>query len=153
MGPACEVERVQAALQDLDVPRRLRGRPPPERGQPPRDRRHAAARVGRSARGMARAARPRRRRGQRKHAGRRGVAGQHRSHGDGAQHVWRPPGPMGCQEAVERLVGSQPAVPPPRLRAHASRARAAPARGRNDLHLRYRWHGSGARACTACRRR
>jgi dihydrofolate reductase len=34
---------------------------------------------------------------------------------------------------MERLVGTQPAVSPPGVRAHASLARAARARGRNDL--------------------
>ena len=51
-----------------------------------------------------------------------------------------------ARRAVERLVGRQPALPPPGFRAHAPRARAAHVRGRHDLHVRHRRDRGGARA-------
>src|SRR5262249_19654324 len=47
-------------------------------------------------------------RGQRKHAGRRGVACQYRSHHHGTQHVWRPPGRLGRHEPWIGWWGTNP---------------------------------------------
>src|SRR5438876_12017442 len=63
----------QAALQDLDVAGRLRGRPQPEPGEPDRGRRHAAASVDLPAGGLARVDGDGGRRGQRQQRRHRGV--------------------------------------------------------------------------------
>ena len=84
----------------------------------------AAARVGLQARGLARAARPRGRRGQRQHRGLRGGDGERRRDRDGPQHVRRRARPLG-RGPLARLVGRRAALPRPGLRPHPSRARAA----------------------------
>ena len=99
--------------------------PRPERGQPARDRRGAAARVGSSP------SRPRA--GGTASKGARSTKAPRSSRKSlaniGATVMGRNmfgghPGPWDVEETVERLVGSQPAVPSPRVRAHASRTRS-----------------------------
>ncbi len=76
-------------VEHRDVPGRLRRRPRSERGEPARQGRHAAARVGLRAGRVARGPRHGRRRGQRLDRGRRGDAPEHRSDRDGPEHVRR----------------------------------------------------------------
>ena len=45
------------------------------------------------------------------------------------------PGPWDAKKPWNGWWGAEPAVPSPGVRAHASRARAARARGRDDLHF------------------
>ena len=111
----------------------------------------AAARVGVRARRLARAARPRGRRGQRQHADRRAKRWRTSAPRHGARHVRRRPGPWG--EEPGRLVGRGPALPRARLRPHPPRARAAADGGRDDLPLRHRRDRVGARAGVGGRRR
>ena len=142
----------QAAIQHLDVARRLRRRPRPERAGSSRQARRGAPRMGAPARSLARAARRRRRRGQRQHAGRRRLVGERRRSHHGPEHVrWRPR-PLG-RASVAGLVGRRPALPSPGLRAHAPRPRSAGAAGRHDVPLRHRRHRVRARAGQGrCRR-
>ena len=149
-----EVSRVQAQAHDLDVARRLRRRAGPERGEPARRSAECGCTTGRSPSrsgeslhgmegGEVNASTPRR----------RGGAGEHRRHDHGAQHVRRPSGPVGSRRPLERLVGEGAAVPPPRVRAHPPRSRAARARRRNNLQLRDRRNRLRARTGAGGRRR
>ena len=61
-------------------------------------------------------------------------------------------GPWEDDPNADGLVGRRPAVPPPGVRAHPPRARAARDGGRDDLHLRHRRDRVGARAGARGRR-
>src|SRR5688572_12464120 len=100
-----DVARIETSLQDFDVARRLRRRAGAEREESARDWRHAGARVGVPARGVAREDGDEGWRGERKLARDRRVLGEYRRDDHGPQHVWRPSGTLGGEGSLERLVG------------------------------------------------
>ena len=104
-----EEDDEQGAVRHHDLTGRLRRRPGPERGEPARRRRDAAARVGLPARGLARARTARRAaRSTPAHAVDRGVAGQRRRRDHGAQHVRRRPRARGGDEPWSGWWGDDP---------------------------------------------
>jgi hypothetical protein len=75
--------------------------------------------------------------------GARGDPGPHRRHDHGPEHVRRAPGTVGPGRAVGRLVGRQPAVPSPGVRADPPRSSPAPSSGRDHVYVRDRWDRVG----------